>query len=185
MPESYEAEQSRKFWSRQDGIALHPQAYSPNYYEPVSKTKIQIPNIRGVWFTQNPSNSKLFPTARQYVSIDDVEALANFCLKGVEKLSADLAAQTTLLEQARIAITLCIAEIRRLGDNTDRLLNHCPENECSACASIVCPHGEPLHLHHDGCPACAQDEDGEHPYEKALNAASGILTKLPTKEKKG
>lgn len=43
--------------------------------------------------------------------------------------------------------------MRRLG-TIDKLLNHCPECECSKCAEIVCPFGEPLHLHHDGCPAC-------------------------------
>ena len=26
---------------------------------------------------------------------------------------------------------------------------------CDACAKVFCPHGEPLHFHHDGCPACA------------------------------
>lgn len=30
----------------------------------------------------------------------------------------------------------------------------CPANECCICAVIYCPHGEPLHFHHDGCPAC-------------------------------
>ena len=27
--------------------------------------------------------------------------------------------------------------------------------ECLACGERDCPHGEPLHYHHDGCPACA------------------------------
>lgn len=26
--------------------------------------------------------------------------------------------------------------------------------ECMACGVRDCPHGEPLHYHHDGCPAC-------------------------------
>lgn len=43
----------------------------------------------------------------------------------------------------------------------DGLLNHCPVSECSECAKIVCPHGEPFHLHHDGCPACY-----EFPHQK-------------------
>lgn len=30
----------------------------------------------------------------------------------------------------------------------------CPDVECTACGARDCPHGEPLHYHHDGCPAC-------------------------------
>ena len=40
----------------------------------------------------------------------------------------------------------------------DALLSHCDDGECYTCGQIICPHGEPLHFHHDGCPACAQDE---------------------------
>lgn len=40
----------------------------------------------------------------------------------------------------------------------DALLNHCEDGECHVCSQIICPHGEPMHFHHDGCPACAQDE---------------------------
>jgi hypothetical protein len=29
---------------------------------------------------------------------------------------------------------------------------------CEACAKVFCPHGERLHFHHDGCPACGDDE---------------------------
>lgn len=34
----------------------------------------------------------------------------------------------------------------------------CYSDECTQCGAIVCPHGEPLHFHHDGCPVC-EDED--------------------------
>lgn len=30
----------------------------------------------------------------------------------------------------------------------------CSVSECEDCAVILCPHKEPLHTHHDGCPAC-------------------------------
>ena len=30
----------------------------------------------------------------------------------------------------------------------------CPIGECVECGERDCPHGEPLHYHHDGCPAC-------------------------------
>lgn len=36
----------------------------------------------------------------------------------------------------------------------DALLNECTDMECLACGQILCPYGEPLHFHHDGCPAC-------------------------------
>lgn len=40
------------------------------------------------------------------------------------------------------------------GSLTDELLNRCTECECIVCGALVCPRGEPLHFHHDGCPAC-------------------------------
>lgn len=43
----------------------------------------------------------------------------------------------------------------------DLALAECEDGECEICASIVCPYGEPLHFHHDGCPACAEYEDDE------------------------
>ena len=30
------------------------------------------------------------------------------------------------------------------------------DGECCTCGWILCPHNEPLHYHHDGCPACTQ-----------------------------
>lgn len=30
----------------------------------------------------------------------------------------------------------------------------CKTDECLLCGIILCPKKEPLHLHHDGCPAC-------------------------------
>lgn len=33
---------------------------------------------------------------------------------------------------------------------------HCDDGECMTCAVLACPHYEPLHFHHDGCPACAE-----------------------------
>lgn len=38
----------------------------------------------------------------------------------------------------------------------DALLAHCPDGECGVCAEIICPHGDGMHFHHDGCPACAE-----------------------------
>jgi hypothetical protein len=43
----------------------------------------------------------------------------------------------------------------------ERLINACTLDggECHQCSEICCPWGEPLHFHHDGCPACAQAEE--------------------------
>lgn len=30
----------------------------------------------------------------------------------------------------------------------------CPDDECSECGERDCPHEDPLHYHHDGCPSC-------------------------------
>lgn len=51
-----------------------------------------------------------------------------------------------------------IAEVLRTGTEAeaDAALKRCPDGECMKCAMLVCPHGEPLHFHHDGCPACAE-----------------------------
>lgn len=40
----------------------------------------------------------------------------------------------------------------RLDDET---LNRCTDPECPDCGRIICPYHEPLHFHHDGCPACS------------------------------
>src|SRR5215469_8247999 len=34
------------------------------------------------------------------------------------------------------------------------LTGECPDLECLVCGVRDCPHGEPLHYHHDGCPTC-------------------------------
>lgn len=37
--------------------------------------------------------------------------------------------------------------------------DQCPDPECWQCALRDCPHRDPLHYHHDGCPSCYQEED--------------------------
>lgn len=32
------------------------------------------------------------------------------------------------------------------------------DDECMLCAMDDCPHEDPLHYHHDGCPSCSMDE---------------------------
>jgi hypothetical protein len=36
----------------------------------------------------------------------------------------------------------------------EKVLNMCGDPECDTCGELVCINGEPLHFHHDGCPAC-------------------------------
>ena len=38
------------------------------------------------------------------------------------------------------------------------LLNECPDQECTECGWIMCPHGDEMHFHHDGCPSCSAAE---------------------------
>jgi hypothetical protein len=35
----------------------------------------------------------------------------------------------------------------------------CPDQECLACSVRECPSCEPLHFHHDGCPACIRQHE--------------------------
>lgn len=39
-------------------------------------------------------------------------------------------------------------------------LFHRGYTECMTCSTVLCPYGEPLHLHHDGCPSCTYDAEG-------------------------
>lgn len=41
------------------------------------------------------------------------------------------------------------------GAELDAFINaRCDDWECLTCGQMLCPYGEPLHQHHDGCPAC-------------------------------
>lgn len=59
-----------------------------------------------------------------------------------------------------ISIEPATQEINRRIGMIDKLLNHNHEQsgECSGCGKIVCPFGEELHFHHDGCPSCSHFE---------------------------
>ncbi len=43
-------------------------------------------------------------------------------------------------------------------------------DECTVCGARDCPRSEPLHYHHDGCPACCQEDDGSQYPEEFLKA---------------
>jgi len=48
----------------------------------------------------------------------------------------------------------------------------CPHDECMICAMIDCPHGEALHYHHDGCPACFGEEKTKLDMNKLIKSNS-------------
>jgi len=52
------------------------------------------------------------------------------------------------------------AEINKLNETVDKLLNHCDDPECWECGKIICPYGGEMHFHHDGCPTCAEMDSG-------------------------
>lgn len=53
----------------------------------------------------------------------------------------------------------------------------CGVNECELCAWRDCPHSEVLHYHHDGCPACSQD-DIESASEAVRTGARETMSRL-------
>ncbi len=55
-------------------------------------------------------------------------------------------------------VEACIADLAKEDSvaNTEALcaaLDACDDPECLSCGYLVCPAGEPMHFHHDGCPA--------------------------------
>lgn len=68
-------------------------------------------------------------------------------------------ADVSTLDNKTLALDACRADVERLNATVDRLLAHCLDGECEECGKAVCPHGDPLHFHHDGCPSCAMAEE--------------------------
>lgn len=100
-----------------------------------------------------------------------------FTKKMVEEFSVDVAELEPLSERIHTAIQQLDQTIKdfdkltghpdyddalsamksRLRSAQELLMNRVCDldgGECRECSQIVCPHGEPLHYHHDGCPAC-------------------------------
>lgn len=85
------------------------------------------------------------------------------------KLRENLAAADQILQQHRTPLTLTTAELDQLrGLVMAARLNTCTgvwdtcmadDGECMECSRRDCPHGSPLHYHHDSCGACAEAED--------------------------
>lgn len=77
-----------------------------------------------------------------------------------EQVTSLQQSNTGYLERARAAEDKLrtFARVHR-GDTPDDDVCGEGDGECLLCGVLDCPHGEPLHYHHDGCPACA--ESGE------------------------
>lgn len=84
----------------------------------------------------------------------------NLYLRNLRIERATLAHGLRLAENKVLHLEAALAQARTdLAAKTSQvqaLLDHCPDAECYRCAAILCPHGEELHFHHDGCPACAE-----------------------------
>ena len=59
------------------------------------------------------------------------------------------------------ALLLAVENARKAGAESVRSIlqavhkiDNCDATECMICSIAQCPHSEPLHFHHDGCPAC-------------------------------
>lgn len=92
----------------------------------------------------------------------DVETLETLVSEATQKTiraRADRTIADDLVKSLRAEIIDKDIKIDSMYAKLDLLLNHCTrENgECSFCGSVICPHGDGMHFHHDGCPSCAED----------------------------
>jgi len=74
--------------------------------------------------------------------------------RNVEEYGQRLVEATVRAEAAEAEVENLRRHLGVAESRVDALLKHCPDSECYTCAEAVCPYGERLHFHHDGCPAC-------------------------------
>lgn len=75
--------------------------------------------------------------------------------------STQLGALRRWIKGARSLFPVIVPELLRLrrvytGLRSAHNTETCKDAECWYCGLLICPHGEPMHFHHDGCPACAE-----------------------------
>lgn len=80
-------------------------------------------------------------------------AIAKRMAEKIHHLEADVAAARQVLVHTALA---AIVTLEHSNDAVDAVLKLCPVGECMTCARIACPHADPMHFHHDGCPTCAE-----------------------------
>jgi len=92
----------------------------------------------------------------------EIAGLCERAIKDIEQ-RVPVIVQRDNFEQDRDSLKSKVEELERekqtMGEQLDHLLAHCKDSECEVCSKIICPHGEPLHFHHDGCPCCVTYED--------------------------
>lgn len=61
------------------------------------------------------------------------------------------------MEEAEHRADESAARAFALNQQVVKLLAHCPDTECPECSRIICPHKDPQHFHHAGCPSCGKE----------------------------
>lgn len=85
------------------------------------------------------------------------EAVA--ALEGCEQACDKRVRKVLLVNEQRLDEIAGLKErVALLERALDAMLKHCPDAECTECGEAICPHGDGMHFHHDGCPSCAAAE---------------------------
>jgi hypothetical protein len=93
---------------------------------------------------------------------EELEDQNQALIQSAASMRARLAAMRDLASNLALKNRNFSIEVKQLRERVRQLLDHCPDPECHTCGEIICPHGEALHFHHDGCPACEQfKQNGE------------------------
>jgi len=92
---------------------------------------------------------EMYPKAQSWF-LDDVKPIKPFEVKG----------QLGLFEVEYPPLELKAITYEELKDMKCDCKNQidAQNNECTPCGMRDCPHDEPQHYHHDGCPACINEE---------------------------
>ncbi|MCK9371159.1 hypothetical protein M0R04_14705 [Candidatus Dojkabacteria bacterium] len=104
-----------------------------------SYTKRHCESVRG-WEQANMEN------------ISFLEEIDNF----IKRLKKQLEEHLPCSHELKIRNLEPINFIKAL--ETHPATKFCEDDECIYCGYRDCPHHEPLHYHHDGCPACITEE---------------------------
>jgi len=86
-----------------------------------------------------------------------ITQIIDFFKCGANTIAKELEDIKRLQMKERPDLKLDIEGLQSLADyghSCDDEKNGGGDGECLACGARDCPHGEPLHYHHDGCPSC-------------------------------
>ena len=94
------------------------------------------------------------------VERDQLKAMKELAEEARDLYAADKKRLMLALNDARAEAEALRKRVADDERKLDALLSHCDDGECVTCGQIICPRGDGMHFHHDGCPSCAQaDED--------------------------